>query len=275
MGIINKTFALSLILIIAMSCLTLLIGQPASAQSIPKPSVPQFTLSLVGPAYVVPTTYHLDQTTGQIVADVGYTNEYSAVVVTIKNQPYDTTYGSLYYNIRLKNREWNDSWLYPLDNLFRMFQTYPTQSTDSDYTNITLTIQSNSLLVGVENDIQVEAMLGNIGRHQEYSDTGQYLGAPFVFNGQTSDWSSTQSISIPANVPLAATSPNPTSPITSTPTTTTSTPTSTPITPNTNVNSITLPLNMFIALVAVFVAVILALSILALRRHRKIAYLKQ
>jgi hypothetical protein len=267
MGRIGKTLALILTLIIAMSCLTLLTINPTNAQTIPKPSVPEFSLQLIGPAYVVPTTYHLDQNTGQIVADIGYTNEYSAVVITTKNQPYDTTYGSLFYNIRLKNHEWNDTWLYPLDNLFRMFQTYPTQSTESGYTNITLTIQSNSLLVGVLNDIQVEAMLGNIGRHQEYSDTGQYLGAPYVFNGQTSDWSSTQSINIPANVPLDSISPNPTSPITSTPTT--SMPTSTPTTPNTNVDSITLPLNVFIALVAILVVVILALLILALKKHQK------
>jgi hypothetical protein len=206
----NRVFALVLVVILACSCM-FMVGS-ASAQTIPKPSVPEFTLSLVGPAYVVPTTYHLDETTGQIVADVGYTNEYSAVVLTVKNQPYDSTYGTLYYNVRLKNHEVNDSWIYPLDIIFRMFQTYPTQSVDSDYTNITLTIQSNSLLVGVLNDIQVEAMLGNIGRHQEYSDTGQYLGAPYVFNGQTSDWSTTQTVSIPNNVPLDSnsTSPSPT-----------------------------------------------------------------
>ncbi len=204
MARMSRYLCLCLVVILAISSLSLV--KPINAQTIPKPSVPEFNLSLVGPAYVVPTTYHLDQNTGQIVADVGYTNEYSAVVITIKNQPYDTTYGSLFYNIRLKNHERNDSWLYPLDNLFRMFQTYPTQSTDSDYTNITLTIQSNSLLVGVQNDIQVEAMLGNIGRHQEYSDTGQYLGAPYVFNGQTSDWSNTQTIMIPAYVPITSNS---------------------------------------------------------------------
>lgn len=256
-----KYLAVWLVVIFAVS--SMLIVLPTNAQSIPKPSVPQFTLSLVGPAYVVPTTYHLDQSTGQIVADIGYTNQYSAVVITIKNQPYDNTYGSLYYNVRIKNHEWNDSWLYPLDNLFRMFQTYPTQSTDSDYTNITLTIQSNSLLVGVKNDIQVEAMLGNIGRHQEYSDTGQYLGAPYVFNGQTSDWSSTQTISIPANVPLDSTSPNPTIPETSTPTS----PTSTNGNSSEGIDSI--PLTTFVLVVVIFVLIIAVLSLVLFRRHRK------
>lgn len=206
---LGKCLCLCSIAIFAASTLLLPL---VNAQTIPKPTVPEFSLSLVGPAYIVPTTYHLDQNTGQIVVDIGYTNEYSAVVVTIKNQLYDTAYGSLFYNIRLKNHEWNDSWLYPLDNLFRMFQTYPTQSTDSDYTNVTLTIQSNSLLVGVQNDIQVEAMLGDIGRHQQYSDSGQYLGAPYVFSGQTSDWSNTQTVNIPTNVPIASDStPNPSS----------------------------------------------------------------
>ena len=218
--------------------------------------MPEFTLSLVGPAYVFPSTYHLDETTGQIVADVGYTNQYSAVVLTIKNQPYDSTYGTLYYNVRLKNHEWNDSWLYPLDNLFRMFQTYPTQSTDSDYTNITLTIQSNSLLIGVLNDIQVEAMLGNIGRHQEYSDTGQYLGAPYVFNGQTSDWSSTQTISIPANVPITSDStPNPSSTL----------PNSSPTSPD----SPNIDLSLTLALIAVAISMVTSISLLLYVRHLK------
>lgn len=267
MRYMNQT--LTLLLILSLSITILTFAESASAQTMPKPSVPEFTLSLVGPSYVVPTTYHLDQTTGQIVADIGYTNQYSAVVITIKNQPYDTTYGSLYYNVRLKNHGWNDSWLYPLDQLFYMSNTYPIQSTDSDYTNITLTIQSNSLLVGAQNDIQVEAMLGNIGRHQEYSDTGQYLGAPYVFNGQSSDWSSTQTISIPANVPLDSTSPNPTLPVTLTPMSTTSTNGNSPE----EIGSI--PMTAFILVVVIFIVIIAVLSLLLLRRHRTTAKLNQ
>jgi len=242
----------------------LVFAESAISQTIPMPSVPGFSLSLVGPPYVVPTTYHLDQTTGQIVADIGYTNQYSAVVITIKNQAYDNTYGSLYYNVRLKNHELNDSWLYPLDQLFHMINTYPMQSTGSDYTNITLTIQS-SLLVGAQNDIQVKAMLGNIGRHQQYSDTGQYLGAPYVFNGQTSDWSSAQMVSIPGNVPLDLTSPNPTSSVTSTPTATTSTNGNSPE----GIDSV--PMTTFVLVVTIFIIIIGVLSLLLLRRHRTTA----
>ena len=39
------------------------------------------------------------------------------------------------------------------------------------------------VLAGTQIDIQVQAMIGSIGRHLQYSDTGQYLGTPYVFNG--------------------------------------------------------------------------------------------
>ncbi len=48
-----------------------------------------------------------------------------------------------------------------------------------------------------------------------------------------------------------------------------STPTSTPTTPNTNLDSITLPLNIFIALIVVLALVIVALSVIVLIRHQK------
>src|SRR5208283_4947534 len=80
---ISKSFSLLLILILAVSSLT--IKKPAFAQ-FPTPSVPEFTVQLVGPSVDVPTTYSLNQSSGQIVAQIGYTNEYSNIVITIKNQ---------------------------------------------------------------------------------------------------------------------------------------------------------------------------------------------
>ena len=43
-------------------------GRVQAASGIPKPSVPEFTLELVGPPFHVNTTYSLDPNTGQIVA---------------------------------------------------------------------------------------------------------------------------------------------------------------------------------------------------------------
>ena len=89
-------------------------------------------------------------------------------------------------------------------------------------------------------------------------------------NNTAGDWATPQTVTYLVNIYADNTFP----PTTSTPTTT-SEPTSTPITPNTNVDSITLPLTLFVALIAVLVAVIVALSILAIRRHRKTISLKQ
>jgi hypothetical protein len=178
MNRISKWFAVFIILVMILSSLSLLMVKPASAQLIPKPSVPEFTLHFVG-------------------------SPYNALVVTVKNQPYDSAFGTMYYNIRLKDHNsGNDSWIYPLDQLFFSYHTYPEQSTDSEYTNISITVQSNFLLLGTQNDIAVEAMIGNIGRDAHYNP------APYVFNGQTSDWRNTQTITIPAS--SSSTSPNPT-----------------------------------------------------------------
>ena len=58
MNRVSKSLALILILIIAISSLSLMMVKPASAQSIPKPSVPQFTLTFQDNTYVVqPTTF--------------------------------------------------------------------------------------------------------------------------------------------------------------------------------------------------------------------------
>ena len=67
MGKIGKTFAIFLTLIVAMSCLTLLTVKPVNAQSIPKPSVPEFTLQIADHSYDVPakTTSTTDPYTGK------------------------------------------------------------------------------------------------------------------------------------------------------------------------------------------------------------------
>src|SRR5665648_551687 len=98
----NKGFALFIILIICISGLSMV--KPTFAQSIPKPSVPEFTIHLVGPSFARNTTYSLDSNTGQIVANIGYTNEYSNVILAIKNQLFNPSVGSLYYNIQIKNQ---------------------------------------------------------------------------------------------------------------------------------------------------------------------------
>ena len=172
------------------------------AQSIPKPYVPEFTLDLAGPPYYQNTTYSLDPNTGQVVAEIGYTNPYSVLKINVKNQPFDSSYGNLYYNVRVKNHSATDSWV----DVYYVWNFYPQQSTDSDYTNVGFSIEGYSAIIalaGCEVDIQVEAMLGVINRV-----TTKPIGG-YGFTGETSGWSESQTISIPENTPL---NPVPTSP---------------------------------------------------------------
>ena len=60
---------------------------------------------------------------------------------------------------------------------------------------------------GTQTDIQVEAMIGSIGRQLNPNATSQIDMYPYVFTGETSGWSNTQTVTLPANTPL---SPNPT-----------------------------------------------------------------
>jgi hypothetical protein len=208
MGSIGKSFSVLIIVLLAAS--SLIMAKPAFAQTsapipIPTPSVPEFTLKLVGPSYIVNTTYSLDQHTGKIVAQIGYTNEYSSIEVTVKNQPFtpytSNDYGnivSLMYNVRIKPHN-EDNWV----EVYNPDNGYPIQS-NSDYTIISISIEGEmdsplTAIAGTRSDIQVEALIGYVHR------VVIGFGAPWVFNGTESGWSNTQTLSIPANISLSPT----------------------------------------------------------------------
>jgi hypothetical protein len=214
MGSISKGFSLILILFLVTS--SLIMAKPAFAQTIspspvpiPIPSVPEFAIQLVGPSYTQPTTYQLDQSTGQVVATIGYTNEYSGVEVTIKNQPLVFDYSNVhligafgfYYNIQIKPHSSSGDWT----DIYQAWNNGYGVPSNSEYTTLSFSIEGQmgvGVLAGTQIDIHVQAMIGEIGRD------GRYIPAPWVFRGETSAWSNTQTISIPANTPL---SPTPTS----------------------------------------------------------------
>jgi hypothetical protein len=229
--------------------------KPVLAQSTPTPSVPEFTLKLVGPPYLQNTTYSLDPNTGQIVAKIGYTNPYSALEINVKNQPFDSSYGRLYYNVRVKDHNETDNWI----EAYRVNYFFPTQSIDSDYSNVGDSIEDYNFvgsLVGRQVDIQVEAMLGGI------FGSGIPLGGD-EFRGAVSGWSSTQTISIPANTPLSPTPAPSSSPTPNSTNTPTPTPTSTQ-----SIGIVTLYQSVIIILV-ILLPIVAVISILLYRRHRR------
>ena len=257
---LGKYLCLCLIVIFAASTLLLPL---VYAQTIPKPSVPEFSLSLVGPAYVVPTTYHLDQNTGQIVADIGYTNEYSAVEVTIKNQPLVFDYSNVhligafgfYYNIQIKPHSSNGDWT----DIYHAWDTGYGVPSNSEYTNLFFSIEGQmgvGVLAGTQIDIRVQAMIGEIGREYNPNATSQLDMYPYTFHGETSDWSITKTINIPANVPITSDStPNPSSTL----------PNMGPTAPPDS--NIDLPLTL--ALIAFGIAIVTIIALLLYVRHLK------
>lgn len=106
---LSKTIALALILVLATSSI-MLVGS-SSEQSIPKPSIPEFTISVTDHSYDVPTTTttttDLD---GRIITKTtpGYHAINGSITLSIKNQPFTPYYDSdgypinLYYHIRVK-----------------------------------------------------------------------------------------------------------------------------------------------------------------------------
>jgi len=107
MGSIGKNFVFVLILIMAISSLSLLMIKPADAQTA-KPSVPEFTLKLIDFSGA------------------------KAIELSIKNQPFESYQDngqpiSLYYNVHFKLHN-SDSWT----ALYYCGDVFPTHST-SEY----------------------------------------------------------------------------------------------------------------------------------------------
>ena len=179
MGKIDKSLASILLLIIAVSCVTLLIAKPAYAVSITKPSVPQFTLKLVD----------------EVVVEI-----------TIQNQPIVLTFAneSLYYNVRVKSHL-EDKWteLYTLVNLdqLNLKGTIPMQS-ESQTTVLTYSISGYPQ--NTEVDFQVIAMYGDYTTSEPASHdpfVPSFTSFGILADGE-SGWSSTQTVTVPANTPV-------------------------------------------------------------------------
>jgi hypothetical protein len=173
---VRKGFALLLVLTLAVS--SLIVVKLARA-SIAKPSIPEFTVKLV---------------------------ENRTIDVAIKNQLFVPYYNassgwniSFYYNVRIKGgiiQDWTELYL---------VEDVPTQS-DSEYTVLSYALTGeNTYILGdkiiefpavAQVDFQVEAMIGYVHRVFNPNATNQLEMYPYVFTGETSGWSNTQTLTI-------------------------------------------------------------------------------
>ncbi len=246
--------------------LTLLISNAimveASSASITKPSIPQFTAKFVDHSYYIPTTSSIDPYAGQNVSHLGHTVENKTIEIAIINQPY-TPYtdtngtATFYYDIRVKGHYANN-WT----ELYNPESDYLKRS-NSDYTVVSYTIGENApypILNEVsargQVDFQVQALLGYTHRGYNPNAINQLDMFPWVFDGETSDWSNTQTVTMDAN---ASTPPSGTSTLPS------QNPIVTPLQPNTGSDilagsswvTVTIILSCVIVVLWVFVVVFL------------------
>ena len=105
----RKCATLLLITFLVVSSLVM-VGS-AFAESVPKPSTPEFTVKFVNASYTITTTNSytgVDET--ELVCN-------DSIEITINNQPFDHSGVQIYYNVRVKPR-FEDDWteVYPLGN---------------------------------------------------------------------------------------------------------------------------------------------------------------
>ena len=188
MGCISKS--LCFLFIVFLTVPSVLIIQSTNAQATPKPSVPEFSLKVVAhPIDVVPTNLE----------------------ITIKNQPFTSyidasgNYTSLYYNVRFKGH-YSEQWRYYPENR----NTGYANASISDYTTMSFDLGGSPLgtvPAGGQVDFQVQALIG----HDNKISWNVFLHPEFYyyeFAGEISDWSNTQTITMPET--STSVSPTPT-----------------------------------------------------------------
>ena len=241
---VNKSFLSAFLTVILISGLVLVgavgfvTAQASDFSSIPTPSVPEFTVTIVDSSYNVSTTYSTDPYTGKTTPIEGYPVERRTIEVKIKNQPFSSFWlqespqaanwtVNFYYNVRYKGH-FADVW----HELYLASDGYPLQDSVSDFTVLSyeggysptegISLQTDAIMtalpVGGLVDFQMEALIGYTHR-----DASTFF-APWVFEGQRSGWSSTQTITISGSG-----SSSPSSPATTPMPTPTQTPVPTPI----------------------------------------------
>ena len=199
---INKTYALILVVILATS--SLLMVKPSDAQTIPKPSVPEFTVSLTDRSYTSPPTVYsktdpyTNKTTtltesGSFVANF-------TLDVKIKNQQYPSNIGgnssNLYYNVRTKGfygEDWSERYSYTYAD-YESPAKLPAQSNSSEYTVLSFPTHYR---VGDLVDVQVEAILGYSYTYYPKEQVHIFPVPVTVFIYEKSGWSPTQTFTMP------------------------------------------------------------------------------
>jgi len=207
----RTTLALCLLIVLLATLMPLVQSNIVLANaesSISKPSVPEFTLKYVDNSYDVPATYSVDPYTGKNITHAGHRVENKSIEITVKNQPFtmykldNGQYANLFYNVSYRGH-YGGGWEY--SSYDRNADWFITQS-DSEYTVISFyPVPTEGVM-----DFRVQAQIG-------YTT---YYYMPFKvyeFHGETSGWSTTQTITIDGNAPTTTPTASPSQYSTATP----------------------------------------------------------
>ena len=226
----KKSATLLLIVILTASSVLMFKAAPASAAT--TPSVPEFTVKYVYYSYYIPPTYAIDPYTGEnFTTNLGHYLYNRTIEFTIKNQPFTSyrdasgNYTSLYYNIEFKGH-YNDEWSYhpydPDDGYTTGSYSDTYNASDSDYTIIVVRMSSAGVgrmnLGGISDgdqvDFQMQTLIGHLDKIYTGSSGFSWVGGDsdhyYVFTGETSGWSETQTLTIGENQTTATLSSAPT-----------------------------------------------------------------
>jgi hypothetical protein len=218
----SKTVSLLILTLLASSILTI---ELANAQSITKPTVPEFTIKLIDSSYNIPATSTIDPYTGENITHPSQRIEARTIEIRIKNvqfTPFEIINGSdtytvnFLYNIRFKGH-FEEEWHYPYNPNVNSYMGRDSgvetiishQGEYSSTEGLKLTPDRGGFYAtfppNAQVDFQVQAMIGYV---HHVVVTGPFSG--MVFEGQTSDWSNTQTITVPETSASTSPSPNPT-----------------------------------------------------------------
>jgi hypothetical protein len=162
--------------------------------TIPTPSVPEFTLKLADHSYDVPesTTSTFDPYTGKTVPHTSpsYHVQNLTIDIIFRNQQYPSTIDGnqavLYYDIAIKPH-YTEDWYGPYDKGW-----FPAQ-TDSEFT--TISFPRIEYPDEAKLDFRAQVYLGYHYDYVDYSHIQPFFGSSFACSA--SDWSETQTITIP------------------------------------------------------------------------------
>jgi hypothetical protein len=215
---------------------SLVMVEAVSAQSVPKPSVPEFTVRFVNASYLVTT---INSYTGVDETELVSNN---SIVITIANQLFDYSGYKLYYNVRVKPHfggnwtEVNSVRTWPSSQLRGYVFSYseyisdysPPQS-DSDCTIIAFAVVPTELYLGSGYDVNgtslraipdgsqldfgVEALVGHSSHrfvldHALAPQLGGHSEPAVAYDGK-SGWSSTKTVTIGESQTPEPTTPTP------------------------------------------------------------------